>query len=134
MALASERIAKVIPTAPGRPGRDGLQAHEPRIPFGQMVEAGLLRPGDKLYCPKGVHVARVRADGSLVHRRPHRLDPQDAAPWSSPQPACNGWTYWHFKTDRGLTPIDVLRAKIRAGLEPGQPKAAAFADAARAAD
>jgi modification methylase len=32
------------------------------------------------------------------------------------QPACNGWTYWHFKTDRGLAPIDVLRAKVRAGL------------------
>ena len=34
-------------------------------------------------------------------------------------PACNGWTYWHFKSDRGLTPIDVLRAKVRAGMEPG---------------
>ena len=32
------------------------------------------------------------------------------------QPACNGWTYWHFKTDKGLAPIDVLRAKVRAGL------------------
>ena len=30
------------------------------------------------------------------------------------QPACNGWTYWHFKTDKGLAPIDVLRAKVRA--------------------
>ena len=29
------------------------------------------------------------------------------------QPACNGWTYWHFKTDKGLAPIDVLRAKVR---------------------
>ena len=28
-------------------------------------------------------------------------------------PACNGWTYWHFKTDAGLAPIDVLRAKMR---------------------
>jgi hypothetical protein len=29
------------------------------------------------------------------------------------QPACNGWTYWHFKSDKGLAPIDVLRAKVR---------------------
>ena len=28
-------------------------------------------------------------------------------------PACNGWTYWHFKSDKGLAPIDVLRAKVR---------------------
>jgi modification methylase len=32
------------------------------------------------------------------------------------QPACNGWTYWHFRTDQGLAPIDVLRAKIRAAM------------------
>ncbi|MHB8283712.1 MAG: site-specific DNA-methyltransferase, partial [Caulobacteraceae bacterium] len=30
--------------------------------------------------------------------------------------ACNGWTYWHMKTDRGLAPIDVLRTKVRAGM------------------
>jgi modification methylase len=30
------------------------------------------------------------------------------------QPACNGWTYWHIRTDKGLAPIDVLREKIRA--------------------
>ena len=33
-------------------------------------------------------------------------------------PACNGWTYWHFRTDKGLTPIDVLRAQVRSRL-PG---------------
>ena len=33
-------------------------------------------------------------------------------------PACNGWTYWHFKTDAGLAPIDVLRARVRAQI-PG---------------
>ena len=30
--------------------------------------------------------------------------------------ACNGWTFWHMKTDRGLQPIDGLRAQLRAGL------------------
>jgi len=29
-------------------------------------------------------------------------------------PACNGWTYWRFKTDMGLKPIDDLRTRIRA--------------------
>jgi modification methylase len=32
------------------------------------------------------------------------------------QPACNGWTYWHIRTDTGLAPIDVLREKIRAAM------------------
>ena len=28
--------------------------------------------------------------------------------------ACNGWTFWHFKTDGKLKPIDILRQKVRA--------------------
>ena len=28
-------------------------------------------------------------------------------------PACNGWTFWHLETPRGLEPIDVFRAVIR---------------------
>ncbi len=28
--------------------------------------------------------------------------------------ACNGWTYWHIETAKGLKPIDTLRAQFRA--------------------
>jgi modification methylase len=31
-------------------------------------------------------------------------------------PSCNGWTFWHYKTDEGLTPIDKIRTEIRAGI------------------
>jgi modification methylase len=88
---------------------------EPRIPFGMIIEAGLLRPGDQLYCPKGQRAARVRADGSLVSGELsgsiHKLGAlMDQAA------ACNGWTFWHHRTDRGLAPIDDLRIKVRAAL------------------
>jgi modification methylase len=113
VAVAKKRIAQVIPST----GEDlevmGSKRNEPRVAFGQIVEAGLLRPGDKLFSPKGQHMARVRADGSLTSGEMagsiHKLGAMVQS-----QPACNGWTYWHFKTDRGLAPIDVLRAKVRA--------------------
>ena len=80
-----------------------------------ILEAGLLNPGDELFCPKGTKAARVRADGSLVHGdlsgSIHKL-----GALVEQAPACNGWTFWHMKTDRGLTPIDVLRSKVRANL------------------
>ena len=133
VALAKDRIAKVIPVSPEDLDVMGSKRSEPRIPFGQVVEAGLLRPGDKLYCPKGQHVARVRADGSIVVGELSGSIHKIGAMVQS-QPACNGWTYWHFKTDRGLTPIDVLRAKVRAGLEPGQGRPAPFEAAATAAE
>jgi modification methylase len=124
IALARQRIAKVTPAAPEDLEVMGSKRSEPRIPFGQIVEAGLLRPGDELFCPKGERVARVRADGSLaLGELTGSIHKMGAMVQSAP--ACNGWTYWHFKTDRGLTPIDVLRAKIRAGLDgaiAGQPR------------
>jgi modification methylase len=113
--VAETRIAGVIPVDPALLDVSGSKKSEPRIPFGTILEAGLLRPGDRLYCPKGKREARVRADGSLVagdlSGSIHKLGALvDQAP------ACNGWTFWHMKTDRGLAPIDTLRVKVRAGM------------------
>ena len=110
--LAEARIAKVTPTPAADLEVTGSKKSEPRVPFGQIVEAGLLRPGDTLYCPKGERAARVRADGSLVIGEMAGSIHKVGAMVQS-APACNGWTYWHFKSDKGLAPIDVLRAKVR---------------------
>ena len=114
--LAEQRIKAIVPVAPEDLEVMGSKKAEPRVAFGSLVEAGLLRPGDRLFCPKGEREARVRADGSLVAGEftgsIHKLGAilENA-------PACNGWTYWRFKSDRGLQPIDVLRAQVRAGMQ-----------------
>ncbi|MFZ4165873.1 site-specific DNA-methyltransferase [Brevundimonas sp. NPDC058933] len=114
--VAEKRIKAVIPTAPEDLVVTGSKKTEVKVPFGALVEAGLLAPGDKLYCPKGDHEARVRADGSLVSGSMtgsiHKL-----GALLENAPACNGWTYWRFKTDTGLKPIDALRTEIRAGMQ-----------------
>ncbi|MFN3584096.1 site-specific DNA-methyltransferase [Phenylobacterium sp.] len=113
--IAKARIAKVTPATAEEMAVTGSKKAEPRIPFGTLVEAGLLRPGDVLYCPKGRNAARVRADGSLaVGEMTGSIHKVGAMVQSAP--ACNGWTYWHFKSDKGLAPIDVLRAKVRSQL------------------
>ena len=112
VSLARSRIEQVIPTAPSDLEVTGSKKDEPRVPFGQIVEAGYLHPGDSVWCPRGQHQAKVRADGSLaigdLTGSIHKLGAMVQA-----APACNGWTYWHFKSDKGLAPIDVLRAKVR---------------------
>jgi modification methylase len=88
---------------------------EPRIPFGWVIERGLLNPGDVLSDERRRHTARVRADGTLaaadftgsIHKAGAHV--QGAT-------ACNGWTYWHFEVEGKLIPIDVLRQKVRAEL------------------
>ena len=113
VSLARTRIDQVAPASPADLEITGSKKDEPRVPFGQIVEAGLLRAGDTVWCPRGQHAAKVRADGSLVmgslSGSIHKLGAM-----AQSAPACNGWTYWHFRTDKGLAPIDVLRAKVRA--------------------
>jgi len=112
-ALARRRIARV-----NVPNTDAIEVTaskraQPRIPFGTLVERGMIEPGTLLYGPGKRHKARVRADGSLaatgatgsIHKIGAHVQGQEA---------CNGWTFWHVKTDGGLTPIDVLRQRIRA--------------------
>jgi modification methylase len=111
-AVARDRIARVPP-----PSEEDLEVTQsgralPRVPFGTIVERGLLSAGDKLVSPDGRHVARIRADGSIATGDSAGSIHQVGAHVLK-APACNGWTFWHFKTDRGLAPIDVLRAKVR---------------------
>ena len=85
---------------------------EPRVPFGQLVERGMLRPGETLISPRG-KTAKVRADGTLIAGDAKGSIHQVGAALEH-APSCNGWTYWHFKRDGKRIPIDLLRQQIRA--------------------
>ncbi|MGD9916391.1 MAG: site-specific DNA-methyltransferase [Paenirhodobacter sp.] len=86
---------------------------EPRVPFGQLVERGMLRPGEELYSIGNRFKAKVRADGTLVGNDVKGSIHQVGAHLEG-APSCNGWTYWHFKREGKLVPIDLLRQQIRA--------------------
>ncbi|PZO65316.1 MAG: modification methylase [Paracoccus denitrificans] len=85
---------------------------EPRVPFGQVVERGMLRAGEELWSINARHKARVRADGSLVGREFKGSIHQVGAAMEG-APSCNGWTYWHFKREGRMVSIDTLRQQIR---------------------
>ncbi|MFD1509255.1 site-specific DNA-methyltransferase [Lacimonas salitolerans] len=87
----------------------------PRVPFGQLVERGMLRPGEQLFSPRG-RIAKVRADGTLIGDQVKGSIHQVGAAFEG-APSCNGWTYWHFRRDGKTIPIDLLRQQIRSELE-----------------
>lgn len=111
--VAKARISKVLPSSPEDLQVTTSKKAEVRVPFGSIVERGLIEPGTILTDPMRRHAARVRADGSLVCRDAtgsiHKIGAHVQG-----LDACNGWTYWHFKTDGKLKPIDILRQKVRA--------------------
>ncbi len=88
---------------------------EPRVAFGQLVERGLLRPGEVLVSPRG-RTAKVRADGTLISEEVKGSIHQVGAALEH-APSCNGWTYWHFRREGKNISIDVLRQQIRAEMD-----------------
>ncbi len=114
--VAEARIAKVR-----KYDREALlvsasKRAEPRVPFGQLVERGMLRPGEELYSLNNRHTAKIRADGTLVGRDVRGSIHQVGAALEG-APSCNGWTYWCFRREGKTVPIDVLRQQIRAEMQ-----------------
>ncbi len=89
---------------------------EPRIPFGNLLEQGLIRPGTTLHGPSRRFKARVASDGTLVTSALRGSIHQVGAGVQG-APSCNGWTFWHVDLEGHLVPLDQLRQKLRAGLE-----------------
>lgn len=93
---------------------------EPRIPFGWLVERGILPPGAVLFDHSRRFTAKVKADGSVISTDArgegaagsiHKVGAQLQG-----APSCNGWTFWHTTVGDKTVPIDVLRQKLRAEL------------------
>lgn len=81
---------------------------EPRIPFGTLIERGILKPGTQLTSSNGRYTAKIAADGNLVATGIRGSIHKVGATLQN-APSCNGWTFWHYQNE----PIDSLRQKIR---------------------
>src|ERR1700674_3979861 len=110
---AEKRIAGVqcVPSPSIAPFVTAREA--PRVAFAALIERGLVSPGARLVDAKKRHKATVRADGAVslgdnvgsIHR---------IGALAQGLEACNGWTFWHLQTPKGLRLIDELRAQMRA--------------------
>jgi modification methylase len=112
-AYVEAALARVRATRPAP--SDGIattpsKRETPRVPFGSIVERGLLPPGTSLTDRTRRITATVVADGTIragsLQGSIHKVgaEVQNA-------PSCNGWTFWHFERDGGWVPIDVLRTE-----------------------
>src|SRR5215510_10771462 len=114
-AAARKRIAAVepLPTESLAPFMTAREA--PRVPFSALLERGLVSAGARLVDAKRRHAALVRADGAIALGETvgsiHRI-----GALAQGLEACNGWTFWHVETTKGLVSIDALRAEVRAGM------------------
>ena len=107
--VARARIEKELPLDESSLATMQSRKGQPRVAFGAVVEAGLLKPGTQIFDKKRRWSATVRADGSVecekqvgsIHVVGKTL--QDA-------PSCNGWTFWHYEAGGEVKPIDAARS------------------------
>jgi len=84
---------------------------KPRIPFGSLVELGIIKPGTNIFDNKKKITARIMAVGSIKHNQAEGSIHKVAATILGAE-SCNGWTFWHCDIDGQTYPIDYLRQRL----------------------
>ena len=103
------RVRRVRPAPAGALAATPTKRETPRVPFGSLVERGILPAGTLLTDRLGRVQAVVVADGTVrcgdIQGSIHQVG---AAVQHAP--SCNGWTFWHLERDGVLVAIDGLRS------------------------
>tara|TARA_Y100001958_G_C21077486_1_gene434915 strand:- start:284 stop:862 length:579 start_codon:yes stop_codon:yes gene_type:complete len=84
---------------------------KPRIPFGSLVELGIIKPGTSLFDPKKKINVKIMADGSIKYKDTEGSIHKIAAKIMGAE-SYNGWTYWHYNLNGSAVLIDNLRQKF----------------------
>ena len=84
---------------------------KPRIPFGSLVELGIVKPGMNIFDQKKKINAKIMVDGSIKYQNSEGSIHKVAAKIIGAE-SCNGWTYWHYNLGGSMIPIDNLRQRL----------------------
>ena len=84
----------------------------PKVPFGELVEQGIIPPGAVLTDKKEKFKATVSFDGSLKIKDISGSIHQVGAKVQG-LPSCNGWDFWHIKVKSSSKLLDDIRGEYR---------------------
>jgi len=85
-----------------------IEEKKPKVPFGNLIEAGFIKVGDFLYSNDKKHKAKVLANATLEWDNKtgsiHKISATILG-----KTANNGWTFWHVSQKANLVLLDELR-------------------------
>jgi len=112
--LARRRIDEIVPDPIEEDVLNVIPERPPRVPFGKLLETGLLRPGENLYFRKDRSLnAKVKPDGRLRIKGFEGSIHQTGSHLTGGSP-CNGWEHWYYSDSNGeLQAINALREVVR---------------------
>ncbi|MCS6887458.1 MAG: DNA methyltransferase [Chloroflexus sp.] len=114
VTLARERIEAIVAPVDETLLVTPSRRAAPRVPFGELIAAGYVQVGQRLWSRDRAVMAIVKADGYVVWNGISGSIHAIAAK-AQGKPASNGWEYWYVEDNSGqLTSIDELRERYRA--------------------
>ena len=110
--LAKKRLKNIEPLSNEVVTMTKSRKDLPKVPFGELVEQGIIPPGAVLTDKKERFKATVSIDGSLkikdLSGSIHQLGAKVQG-----LPSCNGWDFWHIKNKTKSTLLDEIRTDYR---------------------
>lgn len=105
--IAIERINNIIPPKSELLKLE-MEKKPPKVPFGNLIEKGIIKIGEKIYSKDKKFYADILADSSIrnemgigsIHSVSAKLLNKESN---------NGWLYWHIEKDNRLISINDLR-------------------------
>lgn len=109
--VARERIDSTLELDESAMKVMASRATMPKVPFGALVESGMIQPGAMLTDAKRRWRAQVLADASVeLGGQQGSIHKIGAAAQGAP--ACNGWIFWHVEIEgNALVQLDTLRQR-----------------------
>jgi len=111
--VARERIASTLELDESAMRTMASRKTLPKVPFGALIESGMIQPGATLTDAKRRWQATVLADASVESAGElgsiHKIG---AAVQGAP--SCNGWMFWHVEDGGALVLLDTLRQRYLA--------------------
>lgn len=105
--IAKERIDKITPVKTELLNNQ-LEIKPPKVPFGNLIEKGLVKIGEDIFSPDKKHIATVNANASIsfngITDSIHKVSAKILN-----QKSHNGWNYWYVKRDKTYVSINELR-------------------------
>ncbi len=107
--VAEERIRQVEPIDPALL-HYRVEEKPPRVPFGSLIETGLIHIGERLYSYDKAHRATVLANATLETPEGIVGSIHQVSAYVLGKKAFNGWKFWYVEREGRLISIDSLRA------------------------
>ncbi|MCL4345289.1 MAG: site-specific DNA-methyltransferase [Candidatus Thermoplasmatota archaeon] len=115
LKIITERLKRVNPI-PDNLIENPMDMKRKKIPFGSLIENGMVTPGEWLYSEDRKYMAQVLANGTLrfgdQNGSIHRIS---AAILN--RKAWNGWNFWYVERDGKAVSIDYMRNLLSRQLE-----------------